>query len=156
MNTPAYSDNRTDAEIRADSEKDKGLEAGTMRDANGVPRNMRHFPPAPVETYAQYVARVSGLVDIQILTEAQWRKETGQKTTKETILADLGITPRPSVEVKVPLDTPVLDGTEEGTWVAQELDIAEYIDLKPTVAQEAEARHTAAHPPAVDSIKLEL
>ena len=156
MNTPAYSDNRTDAEIRADSEKDKGLEAGTMRDANGVPRNMRHFPPAPVETYAQYVARVSGLVDIQILTEAQWRKETGQKTAEETILADLGITPRPIVEVKVPLDTPVLDGTEEGTWVAQELDIAEYIDLKPTVKQEAEARHIAAHPPVVNSVKLEI
>jgi hypothetical protein len=102
------------------------------------------------------LARVSGLTDFTPLTEAQWRKETGQKTTKETILADLGIAPRPIVEVKVPLDTPVLDGTEEGTWVAQELDIAEYIDLKPTVAQEAEARHTAAHPPAVDSIKLEL
>ena len=180
MNTPAYSDNRTDAEIRADSEKDKGLEAGTMRDANGVPRNMRHFPPAPVETYAQYVARVSGLVDIQILTEAQWRKETGQKTAEETILADLGIAPRPIVEVKVPLDTPVLDGTEEGTWVAQELDISDYFSFLPTVsvvqelktsldkamqgiedlintpAAEAEARHTAAHLPAVDSIKLEL
>jgi len=48
MNIPAYSDNRTDAEIRADSEKDKGLEAGTMRDANGVPRNMRHFPQHPL------------------------------------------------------------------------------------------------------------
>jgi hypothetical protein len=156
MNIPAYSDNRTDAEIRADSEKDKGLEAGTMRDANGVPRNMRYFPPAPIETYAQYKARVEGLVDIQILSEVQWRKETGQKTYEETILADLGIAPRPVVEVKVPLGTPVLDGTEEGTWVAQELDIAEYIDLKPTVAQEAEARHTAAHPSAVDSIKLEL
>ena len=212
MNIPAYSDNRTDAEIRADSEKDKGLEAGTMRDANGVPRNMRHFPPAPVETYAQYVARVSGLVDIQILTEAQWRKETGQKTAEETILADLGITPRPIVEVKVPLDTPVLDGTEEGTWVAQELDIANYLpkelveratvpdvvlremnskcpvpsrmqgdigvmptvpvaqelktsldkamqgieDLINTPATEAEARHTAAHPPVTDSIKLEI
>ena len=126
MNTPAYSDNRTDAEIRADSEKDKGLEAGTMRDANGVPRNMRHFPPAPVETYAQYVARVSGLVDIQILTEAQWRKETGQKTAEETILADLGITPRPIVEVKVPLDTPVLDGTIPTIPLTKELDIAEY------------------------------
>jgi hypothetical protein len=117
---------------------------------------MRQFPAAPVESYSQYLARVSGLTDFTPLTEAQWRKETGQKTTKETILADLGIAPRPIVEVKVPLDTPVLDGTEEGTWVAQELDIAEYIDLKPTVAQEAEARHTAAHPPAVDSIKLEL
>ena len=227
MNTPAYSDNRTDAEIRADSEKDKGLEAGTMRDANGVPRNMRQFPPAPIETYAQYKARVEGLVDIQILTEAQWRKETGQKTAEETILADLGIAPRPIVEVKVPLDTPVLDGTEEGTWVAQELDIANYlpkeltvpdvvlremnskcpvpsrmqgdIGVMPTdstvvfetkhytdgssatgvaplpdqspgrshdsecsacqkqqVAAEAEARHTAAHPPDNDSIKLEM
>ena len=126
MNIPAYSDNRTDAEIRADSEKDKGLEAGTMRDANGVPRNMRHFPPAPVETYAQYVARVSGLVDIQILTEAQWRKETGQKTAEETILADLGIAPRPIVEVKVPLDTPVLDGTIPTIPLTKELDIAEY------------------------------
>ena len=219
MNTPAYSDNRTDAEIRADSEKDKGLEAGTMRDANGVPRNMRHFPPAPVETYAQYVARVSGLVDIQILTEAQWRKETGQKTAEETILADLGITPRPIVEVKVPLDTPVLDGTIPTIPLTKELDIAEYfpkelveratvpdvvlremnskcpvpsrmqgdIGVMPTdstvvfetkhytdgssatgvaplpdqspeqqVAAEAEARHTAAHPPDNDSIKLEM
>ena len=211
-NIPATHDNRTDAEIRADSEKDKGLEAGTMRDANGVPRNMRHFPPAPVETYAQYVARVSGLVDIQILTEAQWRKETGQKTAEETILADLGITPRPIVEVKVPLDTPVLDGTIPTIPLTKELDIAEYfpkelveratvpdivlremnskcpvpsrmqgdIGVMPTVpvaqelktsldkamqgiedlintpATEAEARHTAAHPPVTDSIKLEI
>ena len=155
-NIPATHDPRTDAQILADKDKNKDLERGTVRDVNGVPRDMRQFPPAPIETYAQYKARVEGLVDIQILTEAQWRKETGQLTVEEQILTDLGIAPHPVIEVAVPLDTPVLDGTEEGTWVAQELDIAEYIDLKPTVAQEAEARHTAAHPPAVDSIKLEL
>ncbi|MGA2886237.1 MAG: hypothetical protein ABSE80_14000 [Halobacteriota archaeon] len=155
-NIPATHDPRTDAQILADKDKNKDLERGTVRDANGVPRDMRQFPPAPVESYSQYLARVSGLTDFTPLTEAQWRKETGQKTTKEQILADLGITPRPIVEVKVPLDTPVLDGTEEGTWVAQELDIAEYIDLKPTVKQEAEARHIAAHPPVVNSVKLEI
>jgi len=215
-NIPATHDPRTDAQILADKDKNKDLERGTVRDANGVPRDMRQFPAAPVESYSQYLARVSGLTDFTPLTEAQWRKETGQKTAEETILADLGITPRPIVEVKVPLDTPVLDGTEEGTWVAQELDIANYlpkelveratvpdvmlremnskcpvpsrmqgdIGVMPTVpasniteviaeepypsydpsteladsivAAEAEARHTAAHPPAVDSIKLEL
>lgn len=129
MNTPAYSDNRTDAEIRADSEKDKGLEAGTMRDANGVPRNMRHFPPAPVETYAQYVARVSGLVDIQILTEAQWRKETGQLTVEEQILTDLGIAPRPVIEAAVPLNTPILDGTVETFPDVKEVDIAQFLNV---------------------------
>jgi hypothetical protein len=141
---------------------------------------MRQFPAAPVESYSQYLARVSGLTDFTPLTEAQWRKETGQKTAEETILADLGIAPRPIVEVKVPLDTPVLDGTEEGTWVAQELDISDYFSFLPTVsvvqelktsldkamqgiedlintpAAEAEARHTAAHPPDNDSIKLEM
>jgi len=242
-NIPATHDPRTDAQILADKDKNKDLERGTVRDANGVPRDMRQFPAAPVESYSQYLARVSGLTDFTPLTEAQWRKETGQKTAEETILADLGIAPRPVVEVKVPLDTPVLDGTEEGTWVAQELDIANYLPKElveratvpdvvlremnskcpvpsrmqgdigvlpddgcygltreragvlsggngddnaalPTVpasniteviaeepypsydpsteladsivAAEAEARHTAAHPPAVDSIKLEL
>jgi hypothetical protein len=89
-----------------------------------------------VESYSQYLARVSGLTDFTPLTEAQWRKETGQKTAEEKILADLGFNlPTNSIvtdmtvalEVKVPLDTPVLDGTEEGTWVAQELDIANYL-----------------------------
>jgi len=215
-NIPATHDPRTDAQILEDKDKNKDLERGTVRDANGVPRDMRQFPAAPVESYSQYLARVSGLTDFTPLTEAQWRKETGQKTAEETILADLGITPRPIVEVKVPLDTPVLDGTEEGTWVAQELDIANYlpkelveratvpdvvlremnskcpvpsrmqgdIGVMPTVpasniteviaeepypsydpsteladsivAAEAEARHTAAHPPDNDSIKLEL
>ena len=211
-NIPATHDPRTDAQILADKDKNKDLERGTVRDANGVPRDMRQFPAAPVESYSQYLARVSGLTDFTPLTEAQWRKETGQKTAEETILADLGITPRPIVEVKVPLDTPVLDGTEEGTWVAQELDIANYlpkeltvpdvvlremnskcpvpsrmqgdIGVMPTVpasniteaiaeepypsydpsteladsivAAEAEARHTAAHPPDNDSIKLEM
>ena len=126
-NIPATHDPRTDAQILADKDKNKDLERGTIRDANGVPRDMRQFPAAPVESYSQYLARVSGLTDFTPLTEAQWRKETGQKTAEETILADLGITPRPIVEVKVPLDTPVLDGTEEGTWVAQELDIANYL-----------------------------
>ena len=215
-NIPATHDPRTDAQILEDKDKNKDLERGTVRDANGVPRDMRQFPAAPIETYAQYKARVEGLVDIQILTEAQWRKETGQKTAEETILADLGITPRPIVEVKVPLDTPVLDGTIPTIPLTKELDIAEYfpkelveratvpdivlremnskcpvpsrmqgdIGVMPTVpasniteviaeepypsydpsteladsivAAEAEARHTAAHPPAVDSIKLEL
>jgi len=126
-NIPATHDPRTDAQILEDKDKNKDLERGTVRDANGVPRDMRQFPAAPVESYSQYLARVSGLTDFTPLTEAQWRKETGQKTAEETILADLGIAPRPIVEVKVPLDTPVLDGTEEGTWVAQELDIANYL-----------------------------
>ena len=221
MNIPATHDPRTDAQILADKDKNKDLERGTIRDANGVPRDMRQFPAAPIETYAQYKARVEGLVDIQILTEAQWRKETGQKTAEEKILADLGFNlPTNSIvtdmtvalEVKVPLDIPVLDGTEEGTWVAQELDIANYLpkelveratvpdvvlremnskcpvpsrmqgdvgvmptvpvaqelktsldkamqgieDLINTPATEAEARHTAAHPPVTDSIKLEI
>ena len=227
-NIPATHDPRTDAQILADNDKNKDLERGTVRDANGVPRDMRQFPPAPIETYAQYKARVEGLVDIQILTEAQWRKETGQKTAEEQMLFDLnfskkflfaGITPRPSVEVKVPLDTPVLDGTIPTIPLTKELDIAEYfpkelveratvpdivlremnskcpvpsrmqgdIGVMPTdstvvfetkhytdgssttgvaplpdqspeqqVAAEAEARHTAAHPPDNDSIKLEL
>jgi len=215
-NIPATHDPRTDAQILADKDKNKDLERGTVRDANGVPRDMRQFPAAPVESYSQYLARVSGLTDFTPLTEAQWRKETGQKTAEETILADLGITPRPIVEVKVPLDTPVLDGTIPTIPLTKELDIAEYfpkelveratvpdvvlremnskcpvpsrmqgdIGVMPTVpasniteviaeepypsydpsteladsivAAEAEARHTAAHPPAVDSIKLEL
>jgi len=215
-NIPATHDPRTDAQILEDKDKNKDLERGTVRDANGVPRDMRQFPAAPVESYSQYLARVSGLTDFTPLTEAQWRKETGQKTAEETILADLGITPRPIVEVKVPLDIPVLDGTIPTIPLTKELDIAEYfpkelveratvpdvvlremnskcpvpsrmqgdIGVMPTVpasniteviaeepypsydpsteladsivAAEAEARHTAAHPPAVDSIKLEL
>ena len=216
MNIPATHDPRTDAQILADKDKNKDLERGTIRDANGVPRDMRQFPAAPVESYSQYLARVSGLTDFTPLTEAQWRKETGQKTAEETILADLGITPRPIVEVKVPLDTPVLDGTIPTIPLTKELDIAEYfpkelveratvpdivlremnskcpvpsrmqgdIGVMPTVpasniteviaeepypsydpsteladsivAAEAEARHTAAHPPDNDSIKLEM
>jgi hypothetical protein len=142
MNIPATHDPRTDAQILADKDKNKDLERGTIRDANGVPRDMRQFPAAPVESYSQYLARVSGLTDFTPLTEAQWRKETGQKTAEEKILADLGFNlPTNSIvtdmtvalEVKVPLDTPVLDGTEEGTWVAQELDIANYLPKELTV-----------------------
>ena len=215
-NIPATHDPRTDAQILEDKDKNKDLERGTVRDANGVPRDMRQFPAAPVESYSQYLARVSGLTDFTPLTEAQWRKETGQKTAEETILADLGIAPRPIVEVKVPLDTPVLDGTIPTIPLTKELDIAEYfpkelveratvpdivlremnskcpvpsrmqgdIGVMPTVpasniteviaeepypsydpsteladsivAAEAEARHTAAHPPDNDSIKLEM
>ena len=218
-NIPATHDPRTDAQILEDKDKNKDLERGTVRDANGIPRDMRQFPAAPVESYSQYLARVSGLTDFTPLTEAQWRKETGQKTAEETILADLGITPRPIVEVKVPLDTPVLDGTIPTIPLTKELDIAEYfpkelveratvpdvvlremnskcpvpsrmqgdIGVMPTdstvvfetkhytdgssatgvaplpdqspeqqVAAEAEARHTAAHPPDNDSIKLEM
>ena len=125
-NIPATHDPRTDAQILADKDKNKDLERGTVRDANGIPRDMRQFPAAPVESYSQYLARVSGLTDFTPLTEAQWRKETGQKTAEETILADLGITPRPIVEVKVPLDTPVLDGTIPTIPLTKELDIAEY------------------------------
>ena len=211
-NIPATHDPRTDAQILEDKDKNKDLERGTVRDANGIPRYMRQFPAAPVESYSQYLARVSGLTDFTPLTEAQWRKETGQKTAEETILADLGIAPRPIVEVKVPLDTPVLDGTIPTIPLTKELDIAEYfpkelveratvpdvvlremnskcpvpsrmqgdIGVMPTVpvaqelktsldkamqgiedlintpATEAEARHTAAHPPVTDSIKLEI
>jgi|ERR1700676_907026 len=106
MNIPAMSDPRTDAEIRADADKAKGLESGTVL-VNGVPRNMRYFPPAPVETYAQYVTRVSGLVDFTPLTEEQWRSETHQLSAKEEMLADLGIVSEP----------------------AKELDIADYLNL---------------------------
>ena len=141
-NIPATHDPRTDAQILADKDKNKDLERGTVRDANGIPRDMRQFPAAPVESYSQYLARVSGLTDFTPLTEAQWRKETGQKTAEEKILADLGFNlPTNSIvtdmtvalEVKVPLDIPVLDGTEEGTWVAQELDIANYLPKELTV-----------------------
>jgi hypothetical protein len=160
MNIPAYSDNRTDAEIKADSEKDKGLEAGTMRDANGQIRNMRYFPPAPIETYAQYLKRTEGLTDFTPLTEAQYRKETHQLSYEDSILADLGITKLPVLEVKVPLDTPALDGTLPTVLLTQEIDISEYLNVGApdisTHAAEAEARHNAAHPPVVDSIKLEL
>jgi len=128
MNIPAYSDNRTDAEIKADSEKDKGLEAGTMRDANGQIRNMRYFPPAPIETYAQYLKRTEGLTDFTPLTEAQYRKETHQLTAEEQILADLGITKLPVLEVKVPLDTPVLDGTLPTVLLTHVFETKHYSD----------------------------
>jgi len=120
-NIPATHDPRTDAQILADSEKNKSLESGTIRDASGQVRNMRQFPAAPIETYAQYLARVSGLTDFTPLNEIQWRKETKQLTAEEQILADLGIAPRPVSEVKVPLDTPVIDGT------VKELDIADFL-----------------------------
>jgi hypothetical protein len=165
-NIPATHDPRTDAQILADSEKNKSLESGTIRDANGQVRNMRQFPAAPIETYAQYLARVSGLTDFTPLNEAQWRKETGQKTAEETILADLGITIAGDLLlVKVPPYIPVLDGTVETFPVVKELDIAEYFPKELIeratvsasgflsaqevidVAAEAEARHNAANPP---------
>ena len=107
MNIPVTSDHRTDAEIRADADKNKGLESGTVLGPDGKPRNMRYFPPAPIETYAQYVTRVSGLVDFTPLTEEQWRSETHQLSAKEEMLADLGIVSEP----------------------AKELDIADYLNL---------------------------
>jgi hypothetical protein len=88
---------------------------------------MRQFPAAPVESYSQYLARVSGLTDFTPLNEIQWRKETKQLTAEEQILADLGIAPRPVSEVKVPLDTPVIDGTVETFPVVKELDIADFL-----------------------------
>jgi hypothetical protein len=100
------------------------------------------------------------------LNEAQWRKETGQKTAEETILADLGITIAGDLLlVKVPPYIPVLDGTVETFPVVKELDIAEYFPKELIeratvsasgflsaqevidVAAEAEARHNAANPP---------
>jgi hypothetical protein len=135
MNIPATHDPRTDAQILADSEKNKSLESGTIRDASGQVRNMRQFPAAPVESYSQYLARVSGLTDFTPLNEGQWRKETGQKTAEEQILADLGITKAPVIEVKVPLDTPVIDGTVETFPVVKELDIAEYMNVPIVVAK---------------------
>jgi hypothetical protein len=131
MNIPATSDPRSDKEILDAAEKEKGLESGTVRDAQGTPRNMRYFPPAPVETYNQYLARVSGLTDFTPLTEPAWRKETHQLTAEEQILADLGITKLPVLEVKVPLDTPALDGTLPTVLLTQEIDIAKYLNLVP-------------------------
>jgi hypothetical protein len=138
MNIPATSDPRTDEEIRADAEKSKGLESGTVL-INGVPRNMRYFPPAPVETYAQYVKRVEGLVDFSPLTEAQWFKETHQLTTDEQMLHDLGFdipakavvtaVSYPVLEVKVPVETPVFDDKEVVVSFTQELDIADYLNV---------------------------
>ena len=129
MNIPATSDSRSDDQIKADSEKDKGLESGTVRDARGQVRNMRQFPPAPIETYAQYLARVSGLTDFTPLNEAQWRKETKQLAAEEQILTDLGIAPRPVIEVAVPLDTPILDGTVETFPGVKEVDIAQFLNV---------------------------
>jgi hypothetical protein len=129
MNIPATSDSRSDDQIKADSEKDKGLESGTIRDANGIPRNMRQFPPAPIETYVQYLARVSGLTDFTPLNEVQWRKETKQLAAEEQILTDLGIAPRPVIEVAVPLDTPILDGTVETFPGVKEVDIAQFLNV---------------------------
>jgi hypothetical protein len=89
------SDRRTDAQIAAEKKGTSDLESGTVRDANGQIRNMRQFKVDPPESYVQYVKRVEGLVDIQILTEEAWRKATGQKTRTEEILAELGVTPAP-------------------------------------------------------------
>ena len=129
MNIPATHDPRTDAQILADKDKNKDLERGTVRDANGVPRDMRQFPAAPVESYSQYLARVSGLTDFTPLTEAQWRKETGQLTVEEQILTDLGIAPRPVIEAAVPLNTPILDGTVETFPDVKEVDIAQFLNV---------------------------
>jgi hypothetical protein len=78
---------------------------------------MRQFPPAPIETYAQYLARVSGLTDFTPLNEAQWRKETKQLAAEETILADLGITKAPVIEV------------------VEELDIADYLNVPTDISK---------------------
>ena len=129
MNIPATHDPRTDAQILADKDKNKDLERGTVRDANGIPRDMRQFPAAPVESYSQYLARVSGLTDFTPLTEAQWRKETGQLTVEEQILTDLGIAPRPVIEAAVPLNTPILDGTVETFPDVKEVDIAQFLNV---------------------------
>ena len=129
MNIPATHDPRTDAQILEDKDKNKDLERGTVRDANGVPRDMRQFPAAPVESYSQYLARVSGLTDFTPLTEAQWRKETGQLTVEEQILTDLGIAPRPVIEAAVPLNTPILDGTVETFPDVKEVDIAQFLNV---------------------------
>jgi prophage DNA circulation protein len=128
-NIPATHDPRTDAQILEDKDKNKDLERGTVRDANGVPRDMRQFPAAPVESYSQYLARVSGLTDFTPLTEAQWRKETGQLTVEEQILTDLGIAPRPVIEAAVPLNIPILDGTVETFPDVKEVDIAQFLNV---------------------------
>jgi hypothetical protein len=124
MNIPAMSDPRTDAEIRADADKAKGLESGTVLGPDGQPRNMRYFPPAPVETYAQYVKRVEGLVDFKPLTEEQWRSETHQLSAKEEMLADLGIISEP----------------------AKELDIADYLNLSTSFLTEEELSELRNNP----------
>jgi hypothetical protein len=82
-----------------------------------------------VESYSQYLARVSGLTDFTPLTEAQWRKETGQLTVEEQILTDLGIAPRPVIEAAVPLNTPILDGTVETFPDVKEVDIAQFLNV---------------------------
>jgi hypothetical protein len=89
------SDRRTDAQIAAEKKGTSDLESGTVRDANGQIRNMRQFKVDPPESYVQYVKRVEGLVDIQVLPEEAWRKATGQKTRTEEMLEELGVTPAP-------------------------------------------------------------
>jgi len=79
------SDPRTDAQIAEDKKKGENSQY-TFRSFTGKDKQ---------ETYAEYVKRVEGLVDIQILNEEAWRKATGQKTRTEEILAELGVTPAP-------------------------------------------------------------
>jgi hypothetical protein len=77
------SEQRTDAEIDA-----------ALKAVNKAQYNYNSFRGKDkTETYAEYVKRVDGLVDFVVLTEEQWRKETGQLTASQQILADLGLPP---------------------------------------------------------------
>jgi len=113
------SERRTDDEIKAELKRNEKLEAGTVRDAQGQIRNMRDFGKDAPETYSQYTKRVEGLVDFTVLSEADWRKQTGKKTQEEVILEDLGITAAPKQEGIVrqaptgPLSTEEANALEE-------------------------------------------
>jgi hypothetical protein len=93
------------------------------------PYDSRQFPKPVPESYSDYKQRVSGLVDFVPLTEDAWRKETGQLSTKEQILADLGITVHPVIEVLVPISAP---STEPAVAIEHYIEIP----LEPAVEAE--------------------
>lgn len=81
LQTGPTSERRTDAEIEA-----------ALKATKEAQYNYNSFRGKDKrETYAEYTKRVDGLVDFVPLTEEQWRKDTGQKTQSEEILADLGL-----------------------------------------------------------------
>jgi hypothetical protein len=123
------SDRRTDAQIAAEKKGTADLESGTVRDANGQIRNMRQFKVDPPESYVQYVKRVEGLVDIQVLPEEAWRKATGQKTRTEEMLEELGVTPAPK---EVLTEPPAVTGP---LTVEEALMLNDFLGLGVTVPE---------------------
>lgn len=123
------SDRRTDAQIAAEKKGTSDLESGTVRDANGQIRNMRQFKVDPPESYVQYVKRVEGLVDIQVLPEEAWRKATGQKTRTEEMLEELGVTPAPK---EVLTEPPAVTGP---LTVEEALMLNDFLGLGVTVPE---------------------